>query len=93
MPNFKPSHDQRQRRCPRLGHLVHFGYCRSGNDEQGPCFKVFDCWWDQFDVVSYFQRCLSQEAFDKLKSAPPPNKVASLVELIQQARERTRNKD
>jgi hypothetical protein len=40
-----------------------------------PCFKVFDCWWERFDVVA-------------LSASRPQPKVASLVELIRQARER-----
>jgi hypothetical protein len=91
MPHCTPPHDQRQRRCPRLGHIVNFGYCRIGGENQQPCFKVFDCWWEQFDVVGFFQQRLPAEAFDNLRCASPPNKVASLVELIQQARNRTRN--
>jgi hypothetical protein len=54
--------------------------------------KVFDCWWEQFDVVGYFQQRLSKEAFEKLRCAPPPDKVASLIDLIQQAQKRTQGR-
>lgn len=82
--------DHLERRCPRLGGPVSFKYCRTSAEERGPCFKVLDCWWEQFDVVGYFQNRLPEAAFEKLRSAPPPDKVASLVDLIRQARERTR---
>lgn len=86
--SIRPSSpDQQQRRCPRLGHLVEFEYCRISSDG-APCFKVLDCWWEQFDVVAYFKARLSEEAFSKLQTASPPNKVASLVDLIRQARAR-----
>jgi hypothetical protein len=80
--------DDMERRCPRLGSLVTFGYCRACEAGQQPCFKVLDCWWEQFDVVDYFRGRLSPEAFERLASPPPPNKVASLVALIRQAQER-----
>lgn len=92
MPNRSTSPNQHQRHCPRLGHIVTFQYCRIGGDHQRPCFKVFDCWWEQFDVVGFFKARLSPEAFRALRCASPPDKVASLVELIQQARQRTQKK-
>ncbi|MFZ1983048.1 MAG: hypothetical protein WAU91_01465 [Desulfatitalea sp.] len=80
--------DDLERRCPRLGSAVRFGYCRSCEEDRRPCFKVLDCWWEQFDVAAYFRQSLSQEVFERLACPPAPNKVASLVELIQKARER-----
>jgi hypothetical protein len=72
-----------------LGDVVNFSYCRSCGDEDRPCFKVFDCWWESFDVVGYFRHTLSAEDFGRLSSSPTPNKVASLVDLISQARRRS----
>jgi hypothetical protein len=77
-----------QRRCPRLGGPVTFGYCRMADQNRNPCLKVFDCWWDRFDVVGYFQRRLSADAFNNLRNARPPEKTASLVDIIRQARQR-----
>jgi hypothetical protein len=81
--------DDRRHRCPRLGHPVRFDYCRSSGEDQRPCFKVFDCWWEQFDVVGYFRQQLTAEQFDSLACAPPPNKTTSLVDLIRKAKQRT----
>ncbi|MBW1988515.1 MAG: hypothetical protein JRI97_03115 [Deltaproteobacteria bacterium] len=75
------------RRCPRLGSEVPFSYCEEAG-EPGPCFKVFDCWWETFDVVAYMKARLSREAFEELVRKKPKPKVASLVDLVQQARER-----
>ena len=80
--------DNLERRCPRLGGDVAFGYCRTCGENNGPCFKVFDCWWERFDVVAHMKGCLSPEAFGALSASRPQPKVASLVELIRQARER-----
>lgn len=81
--------DHIERRCPRLGGPVSFGYCRTCGEDKGPCFKVLDCWWERFDVVGYFKHRLPEEKLAQLQCAPPPNKVTSLVELIRQAKERT----
>jgi hypothetical protein len=80
-----------ERRCPRLGSPVAFKYCRSVSENQNPCFKIFDCWWERFDVVGYLQQRLSKEAFDQLRNMQPPDKTASLVDLIRQAQQRTRS--
>jgi hypothetical protein len=80
-----------QRRCPRLGGPVTFGYCRHAESRRNPCFKVFDCWWDHFDVVAYFRQRLSPDDFNNLCNARPPEKTASLLDMIRQAQQRTRS--
>jgi hypothetical protein len=77
-----------ERRCPRLGGDVAFGYCKVCSEGEAPCFKVFDCWWERFDVVAHLQACLSLEAFEALSASRPQPKVTSLVDLIRHARER-----
>ena len=81
-----------ERHCPRLGHMVRFDYCRTGGDSGDPCFKSLDCWWERFDVTGYFRHSLPEAAFNRLANARPPEKVASLVDLIHQARKRTQEK-
>jgi hypothetical protein len=78
-----------ERRCPRLGGDVAFAYCMQCGENDAPCFKVCDCWWERFDVVAYLKARLSPEAFARIAvHRPPPDKVCSLVELIRQAQER-----
>lgn len=78
-----------ERRCPRLGGDVSFGYCKACGEDKTPCFKVLDCWWERFDVVAYLQACLSTDAFSALcAQRTPPDKVTSLVDLIRQAQAR-----
>lgn len=79
---------QLERRCPRLGSAVNFEYCTACGDENLPCFKVFDCWWEHFDVVAYLKERLSEEQFDRLAKSKPKPKVSSLVDLIEQAKKR-----
>jgi hypothetical protein len=77
-------------RCRRLGHEVTFGYCRRETGEN-PCRLILDCWWERFDVRSFLQTHLSEDAMAQVERAaasPPPSKVLSLVEMVQQARDR-----
>ena len=76
------------RRCPRLGNPVPFHYCEICGDDEQPCFKILDCWWEHFDVMQYLKDHLPEDQFSRLMEARPKPKVASLVELIEQARKR-----
>lgn len=85
--------DHLERRCPRLGGDVAFGYCRICGADRSACFKILDCWWERFDVAAHMRSCLTPAAYAALVDRrPPPSKVSSLVDLIQQARERTGQK-
>ncbi len=75
------------RRCPRLGGPVGFSYCMRCELEQ-PCAKVVDCWWETFDIVRYLEDHLSEDQFTRVMKARPKPKVASLVEMIAQAKKR-----
>ena len=77
------------RRCPRLGGPVDFSYCMRCELEQ-PCFKIVDCWWETFDIVRYLQDHLPEEQVARIKEGRPKPKVASLVEMIAQTKERMR---
>jgi hypothetical protein len=81
-------------RCRRLGEEVTFGYCRQESGGK-PCRLILDCWWEQFDVRSFLQAHLSEEDMaqvERAAAAPPPSKMLSLVELIQQAKDRLKGK-
>jgi hypothetical protein len=88
-------HDQdRLLRCRRLGEEVTFGYCRQESGGK-PCRLILDCWWEQFDVRSFLQAHLSEEDMaqvERAAAAPPPSKMLSLVELIQQTKDRLKEK-
>jgi hypothetical protein len=77
-------------RCPRLGHELTFGYCRQESRGK-PCRLILDCWWERFDVRAFLQAHLPEEDMAQVEragAAPPPSKVLSLVEMIQQAKDR-----
>ena len=80
--------DQHERRCPRLGGPVTFHYCRECGDGDSPCWKIIDCWWETFDVKSYLKENLSESHFEALMNAKAPDKINSLIDLIEQAKQR-----
>jgi hypothetical protein len=80
--------DDLEQRCPRLGGPVSFGYCRTNDENGSPCWKIFGCWWECFDVVEHLKNSLPEETFQSLVNAKPKSKMVSLVELIEQAKNR-----
>jgi len=78
------SQDARKRRCPMLGHDVSFSYCRAPGREL-PCGKIFDCWWETFDVESFVRAHFSEADIRKIL-APRQDKASSLVDLIDKAK-------
>ncbi len=78
-------HDDKKIYCKMLGHHLTFAYCRQGASAQ-PCQKIFDCWFQMFDVEKFMTEHFTQE---QLKSflAPPKSKTTSLIELIRQAQD------
>ena len=81
--------DNLERRCPRLGSRITFRYCLISGEDDNPCWKIFDCWWEQFDVESYLKANLPAEAFEKLvekAAAQPKNKITSILEIAEQAK-------
>ena len=78
------AHDHRRRRCPMLGHEVPFSYCRvPGRDL--PCSRIFDCWWETFDVEGFIRSHFSEADVARI-TAPRPEKTSTIVELIERAR-------
>lgn len=78
------ANDKRRRRCPMLGHDIDFSYCRAPGGPL-PCRKIFDCWWEGFDVEAFVREHFSAEQIERILG-PRKDKALSLVELIEQAR-------
>lgn len=79
-------------RCPRLGHQINFKYCRSENSGI-PCFKTLDCWYSHFNVLDHLKTNLTKKEFESAFIQKGKPKVFSLVDLINQAKERQTKKD
>ncbi len=82
---MKDQHDSIEDYCRMLGHHLSFGYCRTMANGT-PCFKILDCWFENFDVKSFIEEHYEPEEI-KAFLTPPKPKMASLVELIQKAKE------
>ncbi|MBS3758682.1 MAG: hypothetical protein KGY61_08455 [Desulfobacterales bacterium] len=81
--------DKLERRCPRLGSKISFRYCLISGEDDNPCWKIFDCWWEYFDVASYLKSHLPAEVFEQLAkkaAAQPKDKLSSIVEIAEQAK-------
>ena len=71
-----------------MGGPVFFQYCRTCGDDDDPCWKIMDCWWETFDIVAYLKANVSEETLTRLSEAKPAPKVSHLVSLIEQAKQR-----
>jgi hypothetical protein len=80
------SKDHLERRCPRLGGPASFLYCRTSGDDESVCWKIFDCWWEDFDVVEYMKKRMPEDSFNLLVQARPKPKIVSLIEHIERAK-------
>ena len=73
-------------RCPRLGHMINFAYCRAENRGL-PCFKALDCWFEHFEVEEHLRDELTSEQWERVFYRPTKTKMTSLLELIEQAKQ------
>jgi len=81
----KDEHDLRKIRCRMLGHEVNFSYCRQGSGDL-PCRKIFDCWFEHFDIEQFMRTHFSEEEIQKILTPPQP-KMVSLLEMIRRAQQ------
>jgi len=87
-----PPEDSFEIRCRKLGHLIYFSYCRRENSGL-PCTRIIDCWYDYFPVEEFLRAKLSEKEWQEVFEVPQKPKVLSLVELIEQAQRKTKDRD
>jgi hypothetical protein len=88
-PKARP-YDHLEQRCPKLGGEVTFAYCqREGGDL--PCPRTISCWQPYFPVETYLRARLTQQLWDRFLSQRPQEKVVTLIELIEAAKNRTQD--
>lgn len=82
---MKTQHDNKLIRCPKLGDEMTFVYClqESGNL---PCARIIRCWSAAFDVETFLKDYLSEKNWLKFINAKSPDKMTSLIELIETAK-------
>lgn len=81
-------YDEQTIYCRMLGHAVPFRYCRTTAD-QTPCRKIMDCWFEIIPIREYLEEHFSPEQLSAFFKPPEP-KMTSLLDLIEQARKRTK---
>lgn len=67
-----------------LGHEIHFSYCRAPGRDL-PCRRIFDCWFEAFDVQAFIRRHFGEADIQQIL-APPTDKVTTLMDLIEKAK-------
>jgi hypothetical protein len=80
-------YDHLEIRCPRLGHELHFSYCRTEAGDL-PCLRTVKCWQPFFSVEAYLREILTAAQWERFTSQVPSDKMATLVDLIEQAKSR-----
>jgi hypothetical protein len=78
-------YDSLEIRCRLLGHQVPFQYCRISN-ENLPCRRIMDCWWQRIDIETYLRQHFTPEELNHSVFAEPKPKIVSLIELIERAK-------
>jgi len=79
-------YDEEEGYCRMLGHRLPFRYCRSANDEL-PCRKIMDCWYDVFPVLEFLAANYSEDELNAAFGARPKTRMATIIEIINRARE------
>ena len=83
-PTDSPPDDSFQIRCPKLGHQIHFAYCRQENTGL-PCPRTLDCWYIHFNVADLLRKELSDQEWQECFEKPQTAKMVSLADLIEKA--------
>jgi hypothetical protein len=76
-------------RCPKLGGEVTFKYCQAEAGDL-PCQRTILCWHSYFSVDIYLKGKLTEYEWDRFCNQGPQDKMTTLVELIEEAKERKR---
>jgi hypothetical protein len=85
-------YDHLEIRCPKLGGQVTFAYCRR---EAGtlPCQRTVICWHCRFPVEAFLKSVLTEEGWAAWTNQSPKEKMTSLLELIEAAKERLQHEE
>lgn len=73
--------------CRMLGHHIPFQYCRTAKDGF-PCARILDCHHERLPITQFIETHYSATEQAQIFSPPVP-KMTSIMELIQQAKNRS----
>jgi len=80
-------YDHLQIRCPKLGGQVTFAYCRKEGGTL-PCQRAVLCWQHCFPVEAFLKSILNEDQWELWYNQSPKEKMITLIELIEGARQR-----
>ncbi len=83
-------HDKNEGYCRMLGHSLPFHYCRTMNGGI-PCGKILDCWFERIPIKEFVVENYTLEEQQRIFE-PPKAKMVSLVEIIEKAQQRAKQK-
>ncbi len=78
-------------RCPRLGGEAPLTYCMQEAGDL-PCHRIIFCWQPFFPVEAYLRKTLSPQKWEKFADRKPKEKIASLLELIEESKSKGEEK-
>jgi len=78
-------------RCSRLGGEVKFSYCRKEGGDL-PCLRIISCWYLFFPVEQYLRETMTEESWNAFVGQMPKDKIITLIELVEAAKKRAKNK-
>jgi hypothetical protein len=84
-------YDNEQGYCRKLGHHLKFEYCRTEHNGK-PCPLIFDCWFERLPVGYFMREHYKPEEVPYITQGKP-QKVDTLLDLIQKAKERAEQKN
>lgn len=72
-------YDELMTRCPRLGCIITFGYCRI---EQGdlPCSRLIACWRPSIPVEAWLEQGLSPGQIERFTRSTAGDRITTLFE-------------
>ena len=79
-------YDSEEIYCRKLGHHLAFKYCRTEREGLS-CSKILDCWFEKLPIENFIKENYSEAEIAAITASPRP-KVATLFDLIEQAKKR-----
>jgi len=85
-------YDHLEIRCPKLGGQVTFAYCRKEGGTV-PCQRTVICWQCRFPVEAFLKSILREEEWVCWSDQKPKEKMVTLLELIEAAKQRLEGRE
>jgi hypothetical protein len=77
--------EEKEVRCPKLGHNISLPYCRK--EAMGlPCERFLVCWGPWPNVIESLRRELTCEEWERCFNRPPRNKIETILEIMEKAK-------